>query len=149
MSNPAGSRPPPEGLLLEQARKRMDISQNEAGARADVSGTRWRQVVNEQASEMTSTRGVKTLARMAVVVGVTADQFAAIGRDDIAEALREPRGEPTVAALAERLERLEKEAEERREETNELRKLLREITGKDAGTSGGEEPGSNAPRQAM
>lgn len=57
--------------------------------------------------------------------------------------------DPAVAQLAQRLERLEKDAARQREANNELRKLLREITGKDSGTSGGEEPGSEAPRQAM
>ena len=107
MSAPHSSVPPPEGLLLEQARGRMDISQNEAGRRAGISGTRWRQVVNEKAAEMTSSRGVKTLARMAIVVEVTPDQFAEVGRDDVAEALRGRKDEPTVAELAARVAELQ------------------------------------------
>lgn len=152
MSNPAGSEPPREGLLLEQARKRMDISQNEAGSRAGISGTRWRQIINEQASEMTSTRGVKTLARMATVVGVTADQFAAVGREDVAAVLLGRKDAPSVEELAERLERLEQTAARHHEENEALRKMLHEITGKDpgsAGNSGGEEPERDEPRQAM
>jgi transcriptional regulator with XRE-family HTH domain len=102
MSHPARSDQPPEGLLLEQARERLEISQNEAGRRADISGTRWRQITYERASQMSSERGVRTLARMASVVGVTAEQLIEVGREDVANALRasdEPR-EPSFAELA-------------------------------------------------
>jgi transcriptional regulator with XRE-family HTH domain len=152
MSAPHSSDPPPEGLLLEQARERMDISQNEAGRRAEISGTRWRQIVNEKASEMTSSRGVKTLARMATVVDVTAEQFAEVGREDVAEVLRERKGEPSLAELAERLEQQEQTTARLAEQNEDLRRMLHEITGKDpqsAGNAGGEEPESDKPRQAM
>jgi transcriptional regulator with XRE-family HTH domain len=149
MSAPHSSDPPPEGLLLEQARERMDISQNEAGRRAEISGTRWRQVVNEKAADMTSSRGVKTLARMAAVVDVTPDQFAEVGREDVAEALRERKDEPSVAELAARLERQEQTTARLAQENNELRKMFKEITGKPTAGSGREEPETDAPRQAM
>ena len=149
MSNPPRSDHPPEGLLLEQARERMDISQNEAGRRAGITGTRWRQITYEQASEMTSTRGVKTIARMAVAVGVTPEQLAEVGREDVAELLRERKGEPSLAELTERLEVLEREAAQHREETEYLRRMLRDLTGKDSGSFREEEPESDKPRQAM
>lgn len=57
--------------------------------------------------------------------------------------------DPVVAGLAERLARLEQAAAQHREENNELRKMLKEITGKDPGISGGEEPENDSPRQAM
>lgn len=56
---------------------------------------------------------------------------------------------PSVEELAKRLERLERSQERHRQENNELRKMLREITGKPSSTSGGREPGTEAPREAM
>jgi len=129
----------------------MQVSQNEAGDRAGISGTRWRQIVNTQASDMTSTRGVKTIARMATVVGVTAEAFAGVGRSDIADLLREHTAPPTVEELTERVERLEQAQARDREENSELRRMLREITSKDSGGSGSlkGESGRDEPRQAM
>jgi hypothetical protein len=76
------------GQLIEEARDRRKISQNEAATRVPMSGTRWRQVVKGEAGEMTSTRGVRTLAKMALVVGLSSKRLAEIGRTDVADELR-------------------------------------------------------------
>lgn len=63
-----------------------------------------------------------------------------------------PEGEhqdPLVAELAQQLEQLKAEAARNREENNEIRKLLKQITGKDPNISGGEEPESEDPGKAM
>jgi hypothetical protein len=107
-TEPRGEQPP-EGLLLEQARDRMDISQNEAGRRAGITGTRWRQIVYEVAPTMTSPRGVKTLVRMARAVGVGHEQVNGVGRGDVADQMRseqQPAEEPTIAELAAELEEI-------------------------------------------
>lgn len=57
-----------------------------------------------------------------------------------------------VAELTERLERLEQREARRQREDDELRRMFREITGKDpgsAGHAGREEPESDRPQQAM
>lgn len=141
-TEPRGDQPA-EGLLLEQARDRMGISQNEAARRAGFTGTRWRQIVYEVATTMTSSRGVRTLARMAEAVGVTAEQLGDAGRADVAAQLREQESEPqpTVEQLAARLAELE-EANARQAQVNaenaqvnaELRRLLDELTGNSAHT---------------
>ena len=54
---------------------------------AGISGTHWRTIVRGGVS-MTSPRGVKTLVRMAEVVGVTAEQMGRAGRSDVADVMR-------------------------------------------------------------
>lgn len=105
---------PPEGRLLEQARDRLDISQNEAARRAGITGTYWRQVVRDKAPGLTTERGVRTLVKMAQAVRVQADQFEDIGREDVAAKLRARDGAPapTVEELAARLAELEAKFDE-------------------------------------
>lgn len=87
----------PEGQLIEAARERAGFSQNEAARAAGMSGTRWRQIVERDASSMRSPRGLKTLARMAETVELSREQMAAIGRHDVAD--RMP-GEATTEEMA-------------------------------------------------
>lgn len=83
---------PPEGRLIEEARERLDISQNEAAKRAGMSGTRWRQITYGEAS---GGPGIKnpvhgnpeTIAKMAHVVEVTVEQLEEVGREDAARVL--------------------------------------------------------------
>jgi plasmid maintenance system antidote protein VapI len=106
--------PTPEGILLGEALKRSGLSARAAAKRAGMSDNRWHQIVK---GYQPVGRGVfapvrdapaDTVARMALVVGVTPEQLAEAGRDDAAEQLRkmpaptaagEP-DEPTVAELA-------------------------------------------------
>ena len=60
--------------------------------------------------------------------------------------------DPTVAELAQRLERQEKTTARLAEQNEDLRRMLHEITGKDsrsAGYTGGEEPESDKPHQGQ
>jgi transcriptional regulator with XRE-family HTH domain len=82
------------GRLIDEARDRMGISQNEAARRAGMSGTHWRNIVKGVVGAMDSRRGVRTVMRMAQVVGVRSEQMAEAGREDVAEALQ-----PTSAEL--------------------------------------------------
>lgn len=81
------SSPPPEGVLIEEARESVGLSQNAAAEKAEISGTHWRTIVKGGVS-MTSARGVLTLARMAKVVGATPEQLEQAGRPDVAKRLR-------------------------------------------------------------
>lgn len=97
---------PREGRLIEDARERLGLSQNEAARQAGMSGTRWRQIVNREAPQMTTRRGVRTLARMAQAVGVTASRFRDVGREDVAGQLSDEDGgdlTPEEIALIERI----------------------------------------------
>lgn len=82
---------PAEGRLIEEARERLAISQNKAAKLAGMSGTRWRQLVYGEIStggaKMPVRANAETLARMANVVKVSAEQLADVGRDDAAEGL--------------------------------------------------------------
>lgn len=75
---------PDWGRLIDDARGRVDLSQNEAAKRAEMSGTRWRQIVSGAAGPMASERGIKTVVRMARVVGLTHEAFEGV-RDDVAD----------------------------------------------------------------
>lgn len=102
---------PPWGRLIDDRREQMGISQNEAARRADMSGTHWRNIVKGVVGAMSTPRGVRTVARMAVVAGVTPNQLAAVAREDVAEALRDltapPEREFQVGDdFAERIERI-------------------------------------------
>lgn len=108
----------PEGKLIAAALKRSGTSQREAARRADMSENRWRAIMHGYQNVGTGTyvpvRGpADTVARMAQVVGVTPEQLAEAGREDAAEELRtlppleEPKTEPTVTELDERVRRLE------------------------------------------
>lgn len=98
----------PEGRLLESARDQAGLSQNEAARQAGMSGTHWRTIVKGGASTMRSRRGVATLARMAEVVGVGADDFDEIGRHDIAAQLGDGDAEELLDDMERTLTRVEK-----------------------------------------
>lgn len=98
---------PPEGRLIEEARERLNISQNQAAKRAGMSGTRWRQIVYGEASGGPGIKNpvhgnAETIARMATAVKISAEQLTEVGRDDAAEEriklLREESGQPETAA---------------------------------------------------
>ena len=78
----------PEGELIEAARERLGLSQNAAAREVGISGTRWRQIVKGQGSSdgsRVSVRGGEgTVARMAMLVGVTAEDMESVGRPDVA-----------------------------------------------------------------
>jgi transcriptional regulator with XRE-family HTH domain len=132
MSNEPRADQPPEGLLLEQARDRLGISQNEASRQAGISGTRWRQIVYEKAAEMTSPRGVKTLARMARVIGVQHEHLDDVGRGDVASELRAMLAEEQLAAHeAPTPEKLAAELARLRADHAELRREFEELQGRD------------------
>lgn len=83
---------PPEGRLIADALRRTRLSIREASRRAGISYGRWRQITtgyqNVSPGEYARVRApADTLARMAAVVGVTADELAEAGRPDAAEAL--------------------------------------------------------------
>lgn len=82
----------PEGALIERAAKMKGISARQAAKDASLSDARWRQIVNGYASvgpgQAAPVEGPpETVARMAHVVGVTADQLRAAGRGDAADLL--------------------------------------------------------------
>lgn len=79
---------PREGILIEEARETLGLSQNEAAVRANISGTRWRDVVNGVRSDGRVNRATEpiTWAKLAAAVGLTAEAFRAMDppREDIA-----------------------------------------------------------------
>jgi hypothetical protein len=100
----------PEGRLIEAARESLTprASQNAAAKAAGMSGTRWRQIVEADASGMVSRRGVATLARMAGVVGLCAADFEAIGRHDVAGRLGTDSADEMLDDMERTLTRIEK-----------------------------------------
>lgn len=98
----------PEGRLLESARERRGLSQNEAARQAGMSGTHWRTIVKGNASTMKSRRGIATIARMAEVVGLRASDFDAIGRLDVAARLGSDDAEDLLDDMERTLTRVEK-----------------------------------------
>lgn len=101
----------PEGKIIQEALKADGRSIRQVAPLAGISDARWRQLVK---GSMQVSPGVHrpeiapalTLARMADVVGVSADQLREAGRDDAAQALeklREPAEvAPTPAASSDR-----------------------------------------------
>ncbi|WP_413808193.1 helix-turn-helix domain-containing protein [Streptomyces sp. OE57] len=85
--------PPREAALIEAARKRARLSIREAARRAGLSDARWRQIKDGYQSVSGEAIAVKgppeTLARMAQVVDVSAEELARVGRQDAAKALEE------------------------------------------------------------
>ena len=79
---------PALGRLIEEARDRLKISQNEVASRVEMTGTRWRQIVKGDADLMHSIRGLRTLAKMAEVVGLSPQQVGEVGRADVAAEMR-------------------------------------------------------------
>lgn len=82
----------PEGALIEQAAKLKKLSARKAADLAGMSDARWRQIVNGYASagagQVVQVDGPdETIARMARVVGVTADQLRDAGRVSAADVL--------------------------------------------------------------
>lgn len=108
---------PPEAQLITAALKRAKMSAREAARRAGLSDARWRQITSGyqavSGTRVPVSAPAETLARMAEVVGVTAEQLTEAGRGDAAEELRTlPTSEsvgrtPTVEELAARLAELE------------------------------------------
>lgn len=86
------SMAPAEGLLLAESLRRSGLSQRKAAALAGITEGRWRQIV----TGFQGVGGVRapvtgpadTLARMALAVGVDADDLANAGRPDAADVLR-------------------------------------------------------------
>lgn len=82
----------PEGVLLESAAKMKGISARKGAREASLSDARWRQIVNGYASvgagQVVAVEGPpETVARMALAVGVTAEQLRGAGRADAADKL--------------------------------------------------------------
>lgn len=82
----------PEGALLERLRteKVPTLSGRAAAKEAGISGSRWTQIVRGYKQETSEVRvpvraPADTLARMAKVVGATADQLREVGREDAAD----------------------------------------------------------------
>ena len=96
---------PPEGKLIEDAADRLDLSIREAARRAGLSYGRWRQIVqgyqNVSPGSYAKVRGpARTLARMAAVVGITAEQMEAEGqRPDAAEVMRRAAPPPVLTPV--------------------------------------------------
>jgi hypothetical protein len=92
----------PEGALIEAAREAIQprLSGRAAAAAAGISDGRWRQIVNGYLSAgrqqyIPVVAPPDTLARMAKVVGVTAEQLVGVGREDAAGELLRLQTEPT------------------------------------------------------
>lgn len=83
---------PPEGELIKTALVASRISQREAARRANISDTRWRQIVSGYqsigGSKVSFRSPADTVARMARVVDLQPEQLEAVGREDVATALR-------------------------------------------------------------
>src|SRR5699024_2349066 len=93
-ANTVPQTPPPEAVLIEQARTdvRPRLSVRAAAKRADISESRWRQIAKgvQAVTADTSVPVVApadTLARMALAVGVTTAQLREVGRADAAAEL--------------------------------------------------------------
>lgn len=85
---------PAEALLIDSAQKSVipKLSMRKAAEMAGISEGRWRQIVKGYQGTGTGRLPVvapdETVARMALVVGVTADQLEDAGRPDAATVLR-------------------------------------------------------------
>ena len=85
---------PPEGKLISDATHRLKISIREAARRAGISYGRWRQITTGYQNVSPGVYAPvhappRTVAKMAVVVGITPDQMETQGqRPDVAEILR-------------------------------------------------------------
>lgn len=94
----------PEGALIAEALARHvpKISQRAAARRAEISETRWRQIVQGYQQLANGVRApvsapAETLARMAAAVDVTADDLRRVGRDDAALILEAKQTVPSRA----------------------------------------------------
>lgn len=84
---------PPEGKLIADALTRSGMSIRKASLAAGISYGRWRQITSgfqnvSPGSWAKVTGPAATVARMARVVGVTPEEMAATGREDVADILR-------------------------------------------------------------
>lgn len=81
----------PEGALIEKALRMKGVSARHAASEAGMSDARWRQIVSGYQSvsgQLVPVVGPdETIARMARVVGVTADQLRQAGRGEAADLL--------------------------------------------------------------
>jgi hypothetical protein len=82
----------PEGRLIADAMKRLNISARKAAEQAGMSDARWRHIVNGyqplgRGENTHVSAPAVTLARMALVTGVSADELRAVGRADAADEL--------------------------------------------------------------
>ncbi|WP_158013164.1 helix-turn-helix transcriptional regulator [Streptomyces sp. Root369] len=95
-------KPPSEAALIKEALRRVRLSGREAARRAGLSETRWRQIVNGYQDvggvRIPVAAPDETLARMAQVVNVSADQLRQVGRSIAAELLDELAAPPTAAS---------------------------------------------------
>ena len=97
--------PPPEGVLIEQARRAARLSVREAARRAGISEGWWRQVVKGyqslgDGSYVTRHAPADTVAKLAAVVKIAPEQLETEGRrPDAAESLREMERQPPVAPV--------------------------------------------------
>ena len=93
MATSTRPEPPREAALIEAARKRARLSVREAARQAGLSDARWRQITSGYQSVSGSHIPVKapadTLARMAQVLHITAEELVEVGREDAAKALRD------------------------------------------------------------
>lgn len=95
---------PAEAALLDEAQKRLQprLSVRKAAAAAGISEGWWRQITKGIQSRSTGSIPVvapaETIARMALAVGVTADELRATGRTDAADVL------PAIEKQAESLD---------------------------------------------
>jgi hypothetical protein len=100
---------PPWGTLISAALAREGLSARAAARRAGLSEGRWRQITGGyqvvSPGVYAPVRGpATTLARMAAVAGVTAEQLRAAGRDDAAGLL--DRQQETRPAADEMIDRV-------------------------------------------
>jgi hypothetical protein len=103
--HPTPPAPPPEGVLLEQARTLANLTQRQAGRVALMSEARWRQLVHGYRSAYPQTGYIQiighadTIARMALAVNLGPDDFKEVrpdgtpggNRPDVAAALQKRR----------------------------------------------------------
>lgn len=104
------TQPPPEAKLIEELREaaRPKLSVRKAAEAAGISEGRWRQISKGYNQATKDTRvpvraPADTLARMARVVGATADQLLEVGRGDAADelsALAAPAKRPSSSTTA-------------------------------------------------
>jgi transcriptional regulator with XRE-family HTH domain len=83
-----------EGKLIQEAQKRLGLSSRKAAEAANISDTRWRNITNGyqaigQGNTIPIIAPADTLARMARVVGVTAEELTEAGRPDAGDILTE------------------------------------------------------------
>lgn len=106
MSSPTSvPPPPPEATIIRRAREARGLSPEEAATRVPLrlGGTRWRQIEvgYERRDPFKATRApARTLAHMALIVGVGPDELSGADRSDAAEVLREILKQQAAAVLA-------------------------------------------------